>query len=190
MSDIDKRHFDAAGEMVEVLAEKLGKNRAVHSETVIAAGARMAGTMLFRSFGFDTATMSPGSAILSGEANVQGPELMTILASMLHRYGLPIEREKLEKVSGRGEAPKFTVTEMQELLDQDLTRIREKHGLGLVDGARACALAAAFLVRECAPKIGLEVGFNVAAFGFIEGCKTVPITPETKIKRPWYRFGK
>lgn len=190
MGTIDKRHFDAAGEMVEIFAAKLGQNRSVHSETAIAAGARMAGTMLFRSFEFDTSGMSPGSAILSEEANTKGPELMNIVTSMLHQYGLPLDREKLEKVSGRGEAPKFTVTEMQELLEEDLTRVREKQALELADGARACALAVAFLVRECAPKIGLEVGFNIAAYGFIEGCKTVPISLGTKTKRQWFRFWK
>jgi hypothetical protein len=188
MANIDKQHFEAAGEMVDVIAAKLGKGRAVHSETAIAAGARMAGTMLFRSFGFDISKMAPGSAVLSNEANEKGPELMNIVAGMLTQYGLPIEKEKLATVTGRGEAPKLTVNETQELLEGDLTSVREKFGLGLEDGARACALAVAFLVRECAPQIGLEAGFNVAAFGLIEGCKTVPIKNEAK--RPWYRLWK
>ena len=190
MPNIDKRHFEAAGEMIEVIAAKLGNGRAVHSETAIAAGARMAGTMLFRSFGFDISKMAPGSAVLSNEANERGPELVNVVAGMLNKYGLPLEKEKLAKVTGRGEAPKLTVNETQELLENDLASVRDKFGLGLEDGARACALAVAFLVRECPPQIGLEVGFNVAAFGFIEGCKTVPIKNGTEAKRPWYRVWK
>jgi hypothetical protein len=185
LSSIGKRHFEAGREMVDILAAKLGKNRAVHSETVISAGARMAGTMLFRSFGLDTTKMSPGSAILSEEANEKGPELVNIVASMLHHYGLSLDQEMLRKASGRGEAPRFTVTEIQELFEEDFTRVRVKHALDLIGGARACALAVAFLVRECAPSIGLEVGFNTAAYGLIEGCKTVPIASAANTKRQW-----
>ncbi|MBN1788029.1 MAG: hypothetical protein JW806_06500 [Sedimentisphaerales bacterium] len=190
MNNIEKRHFDAAGEMVDIFAGKLGENRAVHPETAIAAGARMAGTMLFRSFGFDTTTMLPGSAVLSNEANEKWPELVDIVASMLYQFDLPIDKKKLEKNSSQGEAPKLSVNEMQKLLEEDLTRIREKHGLDLVEGARSCALAVAFLIRECAPGIGLEVGFNIATCGFIEGLKTVPISQNLKPKQPWYRFWK
>lgn len=190
MSDIGERHHAAAADMVDVLAAKLGRNRAVHSETAIAAGARMAGTMLFRSFGFDTSKMPPGSAVLSEEANEKGPELVNIVAAMLHHYGLSLDKEMLERISSRGEAPKLGVNEMQELLEEELTQVREKHGLDLAAGAQACALAVAFLIRECAPKIGLEVGFNVATFGFIEGLKTVPVPPNHIPKRPWFRIWK
>ena len=190
MANIEKKHFDAAGQMVEVIAAKLGKGRAVHPETAIAAGARMAGTMLFRSFSFDTSKMPPGSAILSDKANQKGPELMNILFAMLNKYGLSPDQEKLAKNTGRGAAPKLTVTETQELLEGDLTAVREKFGLNLEDGARACAMATAFLVRECTSKIGLEIAFNVAVYGFVEGCKTVPIRNETEAKRKWFQFWK
>jgi len=189
MSTLEQRRHAAAGEMVDIFAQKLGRGRAVHPETAIAAGARMAGTMLFRSFGFDTSKMPVGAAVLSEQANVQGPELMGIVGTMLQHYGLTPDVEKL-KAGNRGEAPKLTVNEMQALLEADLTQVRVKHGLDLVDGARACALAVAFLIRECAPGIGAEVGFNVATYGFIEGTKTVPIAEGTVAPRPWYRFWK
>src|ERR1700733_10488862 len=115
MSKVEKRHFDAAGEMVDLFAAKLGRRRAVHSETAIAAGARMAGTMLLRSFGFNTSAMSPGSVVLSDEANVQGPELVNIVAAMLHNYGLPLDPGKGPKITSRGEEPQLGVTEMQKL---------------------------------------------------------------------------
>jgi hypothetical protein len=59
--------------------------------------------------------------------------------------------------------------------------------------AIACAMATAFIVKECARDIGADVAFNIAAFGFVEGSKTVP--PALAIdslpparKEPWYRF--
>jgi hypothetical protein len=80
MNQIEKKHFDAAGAMSEVFANRLGgESRAVHSETVIAAAARMAGTMLLRSFGIDTSKMPVGAAILSEQANEKGPMLLNIV---------------------------------------------------------------------------------------------------------------
>jgi len=105
MSAPDKKHFDAAGEMLEVFAARLGQNGTLHSETVIAAAARMAGTMLFRSFGFDTSKMLPGAAVLSNEANQKGPELLNIVGGMLQKYGLQPDKEKLSRVNDRGEPP-------------------------------------------------------------------------------------
>ena len=113
---------------------------------------------------------------------------------MMRQYGLQPDNAKLADVGNRGEAPKLSVVQTQELLDADLRQIREQYGLSLEDGACACALTTAWLIKECAPKIGLEVGFNIAAYGFIEGAKTVP-RPENeagpdKPKRPWYRLWK
>ncbi len=178
MSALDKKHFDAAGEMLKVFASRLGQNGTLHSETVIAAAARMAGTMLFRSFGLDTSKVPPGTAVLSNEANEKGPELLNIVGGMLTKYGLQPDKEKLARVDDRGEPPKLAVLEMQEVLEDDLTAVRAKYGLSLEDGARACALATARLIREGGPEIGLEVGFHIAAYGFIEGakpCRAIPI---------------
>ncbi len=174
MNSIAKKHLDAASAMAEVLATRLGENRAVHAETAIACAARMAGTMLFRSFGLDTSTMTPGSVVLSEQANEKGPALVSIVIMMMQQYGLQPNKEKLADVANRGEPPRLTVLQTQELLDADLKRVCDEHHLDQEDGACACALATAWLVKECAPNVGLEVGFNIAAYGFIEGTKTVP----------------
>jgi hypothetical protein len=193
MTQIEKRHFDAAGAMAEVFAARLGKDRAVHPETVIASAARMAGTMLFRSFNFDTSTMPPGACVLSVEANEKGPELVNIVTMMLGQYGLQLDEKKLN-AGNRGEPPKPTVLETQRLLGADLEKVRQQHQLGLQDGARACALTTAWLIRECSPQIGPEVGYNVAIYGFIEGTKTVPYSEDkqkpNEKKRAWYQFWK
>ena len=54
----------AAGEIVDLIAEKIGTNRQIHSATAIAAGARLAGSFLFRSFGFKLGDIKPGTAVL------------------------------------------------------------------------------------------------------------------------------
>ena len=52
--------------------------------------------------------------------------------------------------------------------------IARANGLELKEAAHAAAMATAFIVKECAKDIGAETSFNIAAYGFIEGCKTVP----------------
>jgi hypothetical protein len=54
-------------------------------------------------------------------------------------------------------------------------------------------MATAFIVEECARDIGADVAFNIAAFGFVEGSKTVPPALAASSlahakKAPWYRF--
>jgi len=48
------------------------------------------------------------------------------------------------------------------------------HGLDPVQAAESAAIATAFVIKECIANIGLDVGYNVGAAGFVEGCKTVP----------------
>lgn len=170
----------AAREMSEVFATRLGgPGRAVHPETAIAAAARMAGTMLLRSFGLDTTGMPPGGVLLSEQANQHGPMLLNILGAGLTHFGMPPNRAALRDLSDRGREPQLTVLQTQELVDEDILRIQRRHNLSFQDAARACALTTAWLVKECAPQIGADVGVRIAAFGFVEGSKTVPRTPLT-----------
>jgi hypothetical protein len=129
MLKLEQKHFDAAGAMSEVFASRLGNNRAVHSETAIAAAARMAGTMMFRSFGFDTNKVAPGSVMLSNEANEEGPELLNVVILMMQHYGLEPDQEKLAKIDEYGEPPKIDILKTQELLETDLEQVRKIFGL-------------------------------------------------------------
>jgi len=191
MRRIEKKHFDAAGSVSEVIANRLGGgSRAVHSETAISVAARMAGTMLFRSFGLDTSKMPVGATVLSEQANEKGPILLNIVIMMMRQYDLQPDKDKLADVKNRGRTPQLNVTQTQELFDTDLQLIREQHNPTLEDAACACALATAWLIKECAPQIGLEAGFNIAAYGFVGGTKTVPRPEDPAVEgrttRPWY----
>jgi hypothetical protein len=78
------------------------------------------------------------------------------------------------------------------LLQESALQIATRYSLSLQQAAEAAALATAFIVKECAVSIGGEVGYSVAAFGFVEGSKTVPPRLEKDNKplspKPWYRF--
>ncbi len=192
--EISKAQNKAAGEMFELVAGRVGSDRAVHPETAIASAARLAGSLLFRSFNFQLERQEPGSVVLSDEANEKGPQLIGIMSAVLESFGVSLDHEKFGGESAKyGEEPQLTVVQSLALLQEDAMRIAGENGLGLEEAAQAAAVATAFIVRECAKNIGGEVGSNVAAFGFIEGCKTVPpaIGPAQKSadeKKPWYKM--
>jgi hypothetical protein len=192
--NITATHNKTAGEFVDLVASKLGSGRAVHSETAIASAARLAGSLLFRSFELSLPSAQPGTAVLSMEANEQGPQLINIMSAMLQHFGISLNKEKLGgDTSKRGVPPQLSVVESLALLQEDALRIAASNGLKLKEAAQAAAMATAFLVKECAPTLGPEVGFNIAIYGFIEGCKTVPPIIEGKEaaptqKRPWYKL--
>lgn len=191
---ISEAQQKAAGELVDLVASRVGSNRAVHAETAIASAARLAGSLLLRSFKLNVPGAEPGAIILSVEANQEGPQLIGIMSSILGRFGLDLDEEKLGgDRAKRGEEPRLSVVQSLELLQEDALRITEENGLGLKEAAEAAAMATAFIVKECATSIGAEVGFNVAAFGFIEGSKTAPpfIGAKQKAasnKKRWYKI--
>lgn len=180
--------------MVDLIANRVGSERAVHPETAIACAARLAGSLLLRSFGLKLEGFAPGAVLLSNEANGRGPQLIGILGGALQNMGVALDQTKLGgDNSMRGQAPKFTLVESLGLVQDDALRIANECGLGLEEAAQAAALATAFIVQECAKDIGGEVGFNAAVYGFIEGCKTVPPSLRSEVatpkdKRPWYKL--
>jgi len=183
----------AAGDFVELIASALGTGRAIHPETAIASAARVSGSLLLRSFELDLETPEPGTVLLSNEANEKGPVLVGLLASFLERNQIQVDPTKLGGApEQRGQAPNLDAQGSLALLQEGALQIVARHSLSLQQAAEAAALATGFIVKECAPSIGAETGFNIAAFGFIEGSKSVPPRLGKPIRespaKPWYRF--
>jgi hypothetical protein len=99
----------AAGEFVELIAAKIGDGRSIHSETAIAACARLSGSLLLRSFNFQLEALEPGTALLSEEANQKGPELINTMLGFLSAVGVPADQLSVNQQAGRGEAPRLDV---------------------------------------------------------------------------------
>src|SRR5205085_5932441 len=66
-----------------VLGEHFAKDGRVHPPTVVSASARMAGTLLFRSFSLDVAGAAAGTVVLSEQANKEVPNLGRLLQATL-----------------------------------------------------------------------------------------------------------
>lgn len=192
--NITQEQNNAAGELVDLIASKVGNNRAVHPETAISASARLSGSLLLRSFNLQLESFEQGAILLSNEANERGPLLVNTLAAVLSAASVPLDQSKLGgQVEQRGEEPRLDIVSALAQLQDDAIKICEANHLNLEQAAQAAALATAFIVKECAPQIGAETGFNVAVFGFIEGSKTVPpsiarTSPATASSKPWYKF--
>ena len=192
--NISQAQHKAAGEVVELVAAKIGKGRAVHPETAISASARLAGSLLLRSFNLNLDKYAPGAIILSHEANEKGPVLINSLSGYLSALKVQLDKQKLSgKQTLRGGEPQLDILGVLSLLQESALEIGKTNQLSVEQTAHAAALATGFLVKECAPQIGAETGFNIAAFGFVEGSKTVPprifdAFPVHYQAKPWYKF--
>ena len=192
MTELLERQNKATGAFVDVIASGLGNGRAVDSATAIVCSARVAGNLLFQSFGFDTKVMTPGTIILSEEANEQVPELINILVAYLQRHQVPFDEAKLSQQNLKPEEFILTMSETLEVFQKTALNIAKENNLNFKEAAQSAALATAFIVRECSRTIGAEIGFKIASYGFVEGSKTVPVQlveNQTKsMSKPWYKF--
>ena len=140
----------AIGDFVDLIAGRLGSGRAIHPETAIAASARISGSLLLRSFGFDLETPEPGTALLSNEANEKGPSLINLLGAFLAQNQIELDSTKVGGApEHRGEEPNLSTQESLALLQEDALQIAARHSLSLQQAAEAAALATGFIVKEC-----------------------------------------
>ncbi len=163
------------GELVDLVATLSGKEREIHPETAIASAARLAGSFMFRSFDLQLEGVEPGTLILSKEADEKAPHLTEIMTASLKMFDDALDTDKLGGPHRMmGEEPKLEIAQSLKALQFDAMLKAQAHGLNPIQAAEAAAIATSHVVKECIGHIGIDVGFNVAAAGFTEGCKTVP----------------
>ena len=185
-----KPQFAAAKRYVDIVVREFRTDKGVHAETAIAAAARMAGTFLFRSFNFPLKDIEPGSAVLSDAANDHGPLLIQTLGAALNALRVELDQSKLSGGVPDDNRPHVTLTETQARVESSFRDVSARLGLTAEQSAHACALAAAQLIQLSAGALDPNIGFSVAAYGFVEGAKTAPVPFDQVVakKRPWYRF--
>ena len=169
---ITKEQNQAAGSIVELIATEIGNNRQIDPETAIVAAARLAGSFMFRSFNFNLNNASPGSAFLSEEANEKGPVLIDVLVGTLNNFEVNLDSDKMN--SNSNEESKLTFLETLLHIQDQAKVIMNQNNLTQEQMAYACAMATAFIIKECQNDLAAESGFHTAVCGFIEGSKTVP----------------
>tara|TARA_A100000171_G_C2065270_1_gene111982 strand:- start:78 stop:644 length:567 start_codon:yes stop_codon:yes gene_type:complete len=186
--EITQNQNKATGEIVDLIASAIGKNREVHSATAIATSARLSGSFLFKSFELKIDDAKPGTAVLSQEANEQGPELINVIGVVLSNMGVTVDNDKME--SAEIQKTELDFLESLSATQAKANGIMNKHKLNEKEMAVACAMSTAFIIQQCQNDVEVESGFNTAVYGLIEGSKTVPpeITKLPTEQKKWYKF--
>jgi hypothetical protein len=177
---ITEQQSKAADLIVELIANRIGDNGKVHAATAISACARLAGSCMFRSFNLKLDNVSPGSAVLSEEANEKGVTLINVLGGTLSNFGVDPDPDKMNSTAKAESDVSFLET-LERLQDQVQVIMRQT-GIDQEQMAYSCAMATAFIIKECQNDLAVESGFSTAVYGFIEGSKTYP--PEYGSSQP------
>jgi hypothetical protein len=170
---LSKQQMDAAQEFANVTISAL-RSTGGHAETLVAATARMAGTYLFRSFGFKLPRVKPGQAVLSEEANEQGLLLLQIASGVLSQIGIRLDNTQSSGATSSTNEPVLQFLDTQTKLEPLYAPIKARRRLSTQEAAHAAAVATALLIRHFANMLDPNVAFGIAAYGFVEGTKTAP----------------
>ena len=170
--NISKEQNEAVNDIVELIALKLGnEKRELNIVDAISTCARLAGSLLFRSFDFQIKDANPGSIMLSENANIKGPALVNITHAVLQNSGITIDNQKMN--SSSGEETKINFLDAINLVQNQALEIMNKYKLSYEQLAHSTAIATAFIIQQ-SPNIPAETGFGKAIYHYIEGTKTYP----------------
>lgn len=185
---ITENQNKATGEIVDLIANAIGRKREVHSATAIITSARLSGAFLFKSFGLNIDDAKPGTAVLSDQANQEGPELINVISAVLSNLGVAIDNNKME--SAEIEESELDFLQSLSVTQTRANKIMAKYLLTYKEMAVSCAMSSAFIIEQCKNDIAVESGFNLAIYGLIEGSKTVPprIVEKRTNQKKWYKF--
>ena len=163
---------DAVGDIVEAVVRVIGKGfREIDTTDAISSTARLAGSFLFRSLGLSIDNASPGSVVLSEEANEKGPQLVNITYAVLRNMGVAIDNDKVSGANTK--QPSGSFVEVIAALQGPALEIMNKYELNYEQMAQSVAIATAFIIQQ-SPNILPEQGFGTAIYYYIEGTKTYP----------------
>ena len=200
--EITKNQNEAVNEIVELVVNVIGNgSREIDTTEAISSTARLAGSFMFRSFGFKINDAKPGTAVLSEEANTKGPQLVNITHAVLQNFGIQIDNNKMSSANQKQAVSDFT--NVIGKIQVPALEIMKKNDLSYEQMAQSAAIATAFIIQQ-SNNITPEEGFGIAIYHYIEGSKTYPpdfdLTLQNKTKnqeekkidgtiKPWWKIG-
>jgi hypothetical protein len=203
--EITPNQNNAVNEIIEMVVSVIGNgSREIDTTEAISSTARLAGSFLFRSFDFKIEDAKPGTAMLSEDANVKGPQLVNITFAVLQNYGIEIDNSKMP--NGNPKQAESNFVEVIDKIQNPAFKIMKDNELSYEQMAQSAAIATGFIIQQSS-NITPEEGFGTAIYHFIEGSKTFPPEfahvsktttttstndePKTQVKaKPWWKFGK
>lgn len=182
LPDIQKKQYDAALEFLQAFQQKLplvdGKP---HAGTVLSAAARLAGTSLFRSI--HTKEITPGTVVLSEEANVEYPKLLNRFAHYCKQNGIDVMSKPLAANFPEQDKPLMEVAQVQAEYQDQYNAIMQKHGLDYLNSAQAGMIVCSMVFQyHCMKNKDIDpfIATGIVAMGVVEGAKTAPPPLESK----------
>jgi len=199
--EITKSQNEAVNDIVEMIVRVIGNgSREIDTTEAISSTARLAGSFLFRSFGFKINDAKPGTVMLSEEANVKGPQLVNITHAVLNNFGIQIDNNKMS--SGNQKHAESNFEDIISKVQAPAFDIMKKRELSYEQMAQSAAIATAFIIQQ-SNNITPEEGFGIAIYHYIEGSKTNPPDISTMTEsgpksqqvknnesqtKPWWKF--
>ena len=174
--EIARRRQAAAVEVVTLLENQYELAFDSHAATLLRGAAWLAGTSLYRSFGFP-ANHAPGTPVLSDKSNEEGLKLLKVFMFLLDKDGIKLTPHDYAARIPVEHEPKKQILQVQEQFQDPYNRIMKQHGFDYLEGAKTGAVACARLVKiHCLNRKDLEppVAAMIVSMGFVEGSKTAP----------------
>jgi hypothetical protein len=170
-----KRQAAAIG-VLGLFQEHLPTTFENHPGTSLSAAAWLAGTSLYRSFGYQH-NIAPGTVILSDIANEKGPILTGTFIYFLNKEGIKLEQSEVILKFTEEQKPRKNILEIQEKCQDSYNEIMRKNGFDYLEAAKVGAIVCAMMVNyHCIRRHDLEpkLAVGLVLMGFVEGTKTCP----------------
>lgn len=194
MTALDKDRIEVAASTFRKAAMSLlTVDDRVHVDTLLSSLGRMAGSMMYRTFGFREDIAAPGSPVLSDLANTEGPKLMNMMLDTLRSLGHDLNDNNINRDYLSAEYTHLSFKEAHDRLAPVFLNYCQQTKTPIIEGAYAGAVALAQLIHEARDVLSVDKGAALAIHGFVEGTKTVPfpvvgIPAEGEKKKPWYKI--
>jgi hypothetical protein len=179
---LQKNRADAATEILKIFDRHFRTPQGIHPGTVLSAAAWLAGTSLYRSFGY-TQNPEPGTVMLSEKVNQEFPKLLDLFTYYMFRGGTQIKPEQFILETPDAFKPLRTILQIQEAHQAEYNAIMKKHNLDYLDGARAGIIVCSILFNyHCVKRQDLDprLGAGIISIGVVTGAKTAPMPLETQ----------
>lgn len=183
---LQANRVEAATEVMGIFDRHFTTSNGVHAGTVLSTAAWLAGTSLYRSFGYPQ-EHEPGMVILSEIANQEFPKLLNLFQFYIFQSGLPLQADQFILQIPDEHKPLKTILEIQEAHQDEYNAIMKRHGLDYLDGARAGMIVCSMVFSyHCLQRKDIDprLGAGIISMGIVAGSKTAPFPLGTQKASP------
>src|SRR5262249_19829460 len=145
-----------------------------HVETAIAGAGYLAGVALLASTTIDLSSLEPGSVVLGTGVDESGPQLLGVLAGLLHHGGAEVSFDAMGEPVPKAHAPQRDFMTLMTALLPSFHQVIERHRTPDDEQPLVALEAAARLILAARPTLDPSIGAAIAANAILEGSKRVP----------------